>query len=106
MAERCPACHQKLRRSNDQNRRLWAIYAAISDKLKPKGETYSMDTWHLYCKARWLGADDVRLPNGKVIVMPKSTADLDRDAFGDYMTQVEAWANEHGVWLEDMEATA
>lgn len=73
----------------------------IAAKVHPQGETYSAETWHLYCKSRWLGADDVKLPNGKTITIPRSTADLDVADFGAYMDQVEAWANEHGAWLED-----
>ena len=88
-------------RSSEANRRLWALYHVMADAIKPQGQAYSADQWHLYCKTRWLGADDVKLPNGKVIVIPRSTADLDTGAFADYMTAVEAFANERGAYLED-----
>lgn len=43
----------------------------------------------------------MRLPNRKIITIYRSTADLDKEEFAEYMTQVEAFANEHGAFLED-----
>lgn len=74
----------------------------LADKLKPKGVQYSAETWHLWAKQRFLGADDVKLPSGKIVVVPKSSAELDTAEFNDFMTAVEAWAAEHDVYLEDM----
>lgn len=76
----------------------------IAEKIKPQGQQYSAEVWHSYFKQRYIGADDVRLPNGKTLVIPKSSADLDVAEFNEYMTQVEVWAAEHEVWLEDMPA--
>ena len=36
--------------------------------------------------------------------MPRSTADLSTVDFGEYMQQVEQWANEHGVYMDEMES--
>jgi hypothetical protein len=76
----------------------------IADKLRPGGNAYSADAWHLYFKTRFIGADDVKLPNTKVIVIPKSSADLASDEFSDYATKVEAWASERDVYLDEMPA--
>ncbi len=99
--DRCPHCKQRLRRSSDQNRRLWALYHLMSEKIQPGGKVYSADQWHLYFKTKFLGAQDVRLPSGKVLTLPNSTADMDVPAFSEYLTQVEAFCNERGVYLED-----
>lgn len=99
---RCPKCGRKQRRSNDANARLWVLYHALADRCRPQGQTYSADVWHEYMKSRFLGCDDVKLPNGKTLVIPRSTAVLDTGAFADYMTQVEAWANEHDVFLDEL----
>ena len=98
---RCPTCHRRLTRNNDQNRRLWALYHAVADKLRPGKAAYSAEQWHMYFKSRFLGCDEVQLPSGKSLVVPRSTANLDIAEFSDYQTQVEAWANEHNVYLED-----
>ena len=75
----------------------------MAEVIKPAGATYSAEQWHLYCRSRFLGADDVTLPNGKTLTIPHSTANLDVAEFGDYMTKVEALANERGAFLEDAE---
>ncbi len=100
---RCPACGRKFRRSNPANARYWLLLHRISERLPVQGQTFSAEQWHQYAKSKWIGCDDMKLPNGKVIPMPKSSADLDTAAFNDYMTAVETWANEHGVYMDDME---
>src|SRR6478752_3577303 len=94
--KRCGTCGRPPRRSSEANRRLWALYAAMADKLRPDGKVYTPTQFHLYCRERFLGAQDYPLPRGKVMTIPNSTADLDTDAFTDYMAQVEALAAEHG----------
>lgn len=41
------------------------------------------------------------LPNRKILTLPKSTADLDTSEFHEYTEQVEHWAHEHNVWLDE-----
>lgn len=69
-----------------------------------QGQRYSADTFHTYYKSRFLGADDVTLPNGKTLTIPRSSADLATDEFADYFDRVQADAAERGVYLADMEA--
>lgn len=101
MIDRCPTCKRKVRRSNAANAHYWLLLHMVADKLKPNGEQYSAETWHHWAKLKWLGGDDVKLPNGKVIVVPKSSAELGKDEFHEYVFQVESWANEHGVYLDE-----
>lgn len=100
--ERCPTCGRKHRRSNHANARYWLLLHTIAEKLQPKGESYSADIWHCWAKTRFIGADDVKLPNGKVIIQPRSTASLDVAEFNDYMTKLEAWAADHDVHLDEL----
>jgi hypothetical protein len=76
----------------------------IAENVKPDGKAYNAEQWHLYAKSRWLGCDDVKMPNGKVLTIPKSSAELSVAEFNDYMTQLEAWAGERDVYLEDLAA--
>lgn len=76
----------------------------MSEKIKPNGELFSVETWHTWAKSRFLGCDEVKMPNSKTLLIPKSSADLDTAEFSDFMTAVEAFANERGVWLEDIAA--
>lgn len=104
--DRCPTCKRRLKRSSEANRRYWALLHRLAEKLKPRGQTYSADTFHLWAKSKFLGCADVVLPGGRTLSIPHSTADLDTAAFNEFMTAVEAWANEQGVFLEDMEGAA
>ena len=104
MDDRCPTCGRKQKRSSEANRYYWLLLHALAEKLKPAGEHYSSETWHSYFKLKLIGGDDIKLPNGKVIVMPKSSAELDKVEFQDYVTQVEVFANERGVFLDELPA--
>jgi hypothetical protein len=104
MNTRCPTCKRPHRRSNQANAYYWLLLHEIANRVQPGGQSYSAETWHAYCKSRWIGCDDIRLPNGKVLTAPKSSAALDVQEFADYVTKVEAWAAERGVFLADREA--
>lgn len=101
-SDRCPTCHRRRTRTTNANARYWLLLHAIADGIRPGGQSYSADQWHVYCKSRWLGCYDVALPNGKTLTLPRSTAGLSVDEFNDYMGRVEAWAGERDVWLEEM----
>jgi len=68
------------------------------------GQRYSAESFHIYYKTRFLGADDVTLPNGKTLTIPRSTADLSVDEFSDFFDRVAADAAERGVYLEELPA--
>jgi len=101
---RCPTCGRKQRRSSEANRRYWALLHEISEGIKPTGEAYGSETWHEYFKQRFLGADEVQLPNGKSFLRSHSTADLETAGFAEYLDKVQAWAAQRGVYLQDENA--
>ena len=101
--DRCPACHRRIKRSNPANARYWLLLHELADKLRPGGQTYSAEQFHTYYKSRFLGCDEMKLPNGKTLVLPRSSADLDSGEFAEYVGRVEADAAERGVYLADME---
>lgn len=68
------------------------------------GQHYSADQFHEYYKSRFLGADDVRLPNGRTLTIPRSSADLTTEEFSEYLDRVQADAAERGVYLADLAA--
>lgn len=102
--ERCPTCHRRYRRSNPANARYWLLLSLIAEKVKPEERAFSTETWHTYFKSRYLGCDEHKLPNGMTMQIPKSSADLDTAEFTTYMNQVEEWARDRDVWLEDIAA--
>lgn len=102
---RCPSCGRKFRRSNPANARYWLLVHTIAERVRPEGNGYSAEQWHTYFKSRYLGCEDMKLPNGKTIVVPQSSAGLDVVEFATFMERVEAWAAERDVYLADMEGT-
>jgi hypothetical protein len=102
--KRCPTCGRLEKRSTQANARYWLLLHEIADHVRPRGHEFSAESWHSYFKQRFIGTDEVKLPNRKTLLLPKSSADLDTAEFADYQTQVEAWAAEHDVYLQDLAA--
>jgi hypothetical protein len=98
---RCPACGRREKRSSEQNKRYWAIVSELSTNCHPAGATYGIRAWHTWLKSHFLGCEDMLLPNGAVLTEPHSSADLEPEEFSDFMTKVEAWAAERGVFLSE-----
>ena len=101
--ERCPTCKRRLTRTSEANRLYWALLHAMSEKMRQRGQTFSAETFQLWAKSKYLGCTDHILPSGKTLTIPMSTASLDSEQFGSYFDKVQAFANEHGVYLEDKE---
>lgn len=55
----------------------WSLLYLIAEKLRPGGVAYSAEQFHTYYKSRFLGCDDIPMPNGKTLTIPRSTASLD-----------------------------
>lgn len=102
--DRCPTCRRRIKRSTQANRLYWLLLHEIAERVKPSGQSYGAEVWHTWAKSRFLGCDDVTLPSGKTMTIPKSSADLDVSEFADYVDKVEAWAAERGIFLADREA--
>lgn len=90
-------CGAAPKRNTEQNRAYWALLHDIAEQVKPGGKEYSAEQFHEYFKQKLLGAVDVELPNGKVIQRSRSTSDLDKEEFSDYLTVIETFAAEMGV---------
>ena len=104
--DRCPHCKRRYKRSNAVNALYWARLHEIAEKLRPEGNSYSAEQWHTYFRSRFLGCNDILMPNMRTITIPKSTANLDTAEFGEYLDKVEAWAATRDVWLADKEDEA
>ncbi|UOF80944.1 hypothetical protein [Caudoviricetes sp.] len=51
-------------------------------------------------KQRFLGAEEVKMPNKQTMLIPNSSADLSVEEFADYMMRVEEWSNSRDVYLD------
>lgn len=102
MAERCPHCNQVKRRTLPQNKRLHALFTEIAAHVKAKDGLYHPAMWwKVMTKAEWLGFDEYQRPDGETVYVLKSTANLDVEELTEFMNQVEKFAAEKGVWLEE-----
>jgi hypothetical protein len=102
-AERCPTCGRKHKRSTQANALYWVLLHTAAERLRPGGKQYSAESYHTLMKSKYLGCDDIPLPNGKTVSVPRSTANLDAGEFGDYFAKVEAELAQHGVFLDALE---
>ena len=91
--------HRKAR-SVEQNRRYWAIVQEIASH-EIDGQRFMAESWHEFFKGKFIGKEEVKMPWGETYNRPISTTTLDVGQFSEYMTQIEAWAAQHGILLSD-----
>ena len=101
-SDRCPTCGRKHKRSNPANAYYWLLLHKIAER-EWSGSKYSAEQFHTYYKSRFLGCDDVTMPNGKTLSIPRSSADMDVAEFGEYFDKVQADAAERGVYLDSLD---
>ena len=80
------------KRSVEQNRRLWKIYAKLADEAWVNGRRYSAETWHEYCKGMFLGYELKAMPDGTEVKTPISTTTLNTAEMTDYQNRLQVWA--------------
>jgi hypothetical protein len=74
----------------------------MSEGITLETGRFSVDSWHNYCKGRWIGIEEIRIPSGEELKIPLSSADLNVEEFNEYMQNVEVFAATCGVWLDDV----
>lgn len=97
---KCKSCGREEPRSSEQNKRYWKLLGLLAEK-PVQGNKFSSEAWHIYFKFKFIGAEDITLPNGKILTQPISSAGLNKPDFNDYMMNVELFANEHDVYLDE-----
>lgn len=88
-------------RTSAQNSFYWATLTAISEQIRPQGQTHDPDIWHAYFKSKLLPGRMIELPNGQVMEQEATTTGLTKTQFSDYVEQVYAWATERGLMMTD-----
>lgn len=86
----------KAKRSDQQNRRYWALLNDIAEAAWLDGKRFSADAWHEHFKRLLIGSEE--LPGGGQVGL--STTTLDVMEFSTYMDKIEAYVTtELGVQL-------
>lgn len=93
----------KRRPSNNQQRYYHGLVVPmVMEMFKEAGNVVNADEVHTYLKA-YVGklTATVDLPNGSKAVVLRSTTDLSKAEFENYMTQCRVWAAEMGCQIPE-----
>lgn len=90
----------KAKRTGDQNRLLHAILNEIAENAVIDGKQYDAEVWKDHVKRRFIGIEEVTLPDGTRLDRSMSTTDLSVGEFSELIERVRAWAiNDLGIAL-------
>lgn len=85
----------KSRRTTEQNSRLHALLTDIANNAWVDGKQFDAETWKEFFRQKYIGTEEVLLPDGRRIERGISTTTLDVGAFSDFMDQISAYAAEN-----------
>ncbi|WP_211243417.1 recombination protein NinB [Chitiniphilus eburneus] len=96
------------KRSNEANARYWkGVLEQIATQAWVNGRQYGKEIWHEHYARKFGICDEMRLPDGTLILRRKSTTEMSSREFAEYMTRVEAdAASELGVRFFEREDVA
>ena len=78
------------KRSLDQNKRLHAMLNEISQSAYLNGRRYEMEAWKEFYRSRFIGTEEIELPDGRRIERGISTTTLNKQEFADFLTAIES----------------
>lgn len=80
------------KRNLQQNRRNWALITYIAEHAWVEGRQYSKETWHEYFARKFGVMRELVMPDGEITLQRESTAEMDVEAFNNYLFRIEAYA--------------
>lgn len=82
----------KARRSSEQNRLFHALLNEISEQAMIGGKHYDADTWKELIRRKFIGSEEINLPDGSRLERGISTTTLSVPEFTQLIDRVTAWA--------------
>lgn len=82
----------RARRNAAQNRLLHALIDEIAESARPGGRQYDNEFWKEYIRRKFIGTEDMTLPDGTRIERGISTSALSVGEFAELIDKVQAWA--------------
>lgn len=82
----------KARRNGAQNRLLHALLTQIADGYQPGGVAYDVEFWKEYVRRRFIGTEEMQLPDGTRVERGLSTTTLSVGEFADLIDRVQHFA--------------
>lgn len=79
-------------RSTDQNKLFHAILKGISEQAVLDGKQYEVEVWKEICRVKFVGTEELTLPDGTRIERGISTKNLSVGEFSNLIEIVRAWA--------------
>lgn len=90
------------KRTNDQNRLLWAVLTDISRQVIWHEQSLSPDDWKAILSAAWKGQKVLLGIDGSLVVFGQSTSKLNKSEFSDLIEVIYAFGAEQGVgWTDE-----
>lgn len=87
------------RRSNEQNRRLWAMLSNVADQVEWHGQKLTAEDWKHIFSAALKKQRAVPGLDGGFVVLGQSTSRMTKSEMSDMQTLIEAFCAERGVTL-------
>lgn len=85
----------KSKRSEQQSRYYWgAVIPIVQAALKDTGNRFSKEQTHDLLRCKFLKEDLPINDHGEFITRIKSTTELNKSDFGDYIEQIAQWSSE------------
>lgn len=82
----------KQQRTGEQNRLFHALLNDIAEQATVNGRYFDADTWKELIRRRFIGTDEINLPDGTRIERGISTTTLSVAEFNQLIEKVTAWA--------------
>jgi hypothetical protein len=88
------------KRTDAQNRALHALLRTMAESVWVDGQRFSADAWKELVRRRFIGTEEVTLPDGSRVERGISTTALSVAEFSDLLDAMAAWiATDYGVDL-------
>lgn len=89
-------------RTPKQNGLLHKLLEQITEQVQVDGRRYELETWKEQVRLKFIGVEEVELPDGSRTRRGMSTADLNVADFSELIERVRAWAiSELNVQFDD-----
>ena len=99
--EVCDLHSMEYQRSNSQNRKLWPALDDIANHVEWFGRKHDKDTWKHILSAAWRHQEFVQGIGNTLVVIPIKTSGMNKKEFGEYLTSIMAFGDEHKVPWSD-----
>jgi hypothetical protein len=81
----------KRKRTIDQNRMLHALVNQLAAEVWIDGKQFGAEAWKEHIRQKFIGTEEIDLPNGRRIERGISTTTLDVADFSEMLEQLQAW---------------